>query len=361
MTSGPARGLLAALCAAAALAAAPADAHRSGVSMVRIDVAGTEITTELAVKGIDLDAALGTAIVDRATDTVRPGVLAALADRVTAHLAAGAFVAHADGAPCAAEPEAPRADSDGVVLAVRWRCEPDRGLIYRNRLFLDGETLAIQNVLALRGDEASQDVLTAEHDTFVLDEPPPKPLAVAARYTRSGIAHIAIGYDHIAFVVALLLWARRFWPVAKVVTAFTIAHSITLALAVLDVVSLPPALVEPLIAASIVWVAAENFFFRDVARRWRIAFALGLVHGFGFAGVLREFGLPPDALALALAFFNVGVEIGQIAIVCAAVPALLAIDRLTGGERSARLVVMPASAAIAALGAWWLAERTLLS
>ena len=352
------RRSLASLCGLAAvlLVSAAAEAHRSGVSTVRIDVVGEEVTTELAVKGIDLDAAIGAAIVDRETDTVRPRALAALADRAVAHLVANAYVAHADGERCEAAPEAPIADADGVLLAVVWRCEPGRGLLYRNRLFLEGETLAIQNVLALQGDEASQDVLTAEHDTFVLGEAPPGALAVIGRYTRSGVAHIAIGYDHIAFIVALLLWARRFWPVAKVVTAFTVAHSITLALAALDIVALPGSLVEPLIAASIVWVAVENFIWRDVARRWKIAFALGLVHGFGFAGVLREFGLPSDALALALAFFNVGVEIGQIVIVAVAVPALALLDRLTGGERDRR-IVFAASAAIAALGVWWLVAR----
>lgn len=354
------RSLAAMVCLCAALCAfGPANAHRSGVSSVRIDIAGTSVTTELAVKGLDLDAALGTEIVERETDTVRPEVLAGLADRVVAHLTTGAAVAHADGTPCDAEPAAPAADEDGVVLTTVWRCEADRGLLYRNRLFLDGETLAIQNVLVLEGDDASQDVLTAEHDTFRLSEPPPSAFAVIRRYTVSGIEHIAIGYDHIAFVVALLLWARRLWPVVKVVTAFTVAHSITLALAVLDVVSLPASLVEPLIAASIVWVAAENFFFRDVGRRWKIAFFLGLVHGFGFAGVLRDFGLPQDALALALAFFNIGVEIGQILIVGVAVPLLLLVDRLTGDRRDPR-IVMAASAAVAALGAWWLVERTLL-
>ena len=352
------RRSLASLCGLAAvlLVSAAAEAHRSGVSTVRIDVVGEEVTTELAVKGIDLDAAIDAAIVDRETDTVRPRALAALADRAVAHLVANAYVAHADGERCEAAPEAPVADADGVLLAVVWRCEPGRGLLYRNRLFLEGETLALQNVLALQGDEASQDVLTAEHDTFVLGEAPPGALAVIGRYTRSGVAHIAIGYDHIAFIVALLLWARRFWPVAKVVTAFTVAHSITLALAALDIVALPGSLVEPLIAASIVWVAVENFIWRDVARRWKIAFALGLVHGFGFAGVLREFGLPSDALALALAFFNVGVEIGQIVIVAVAVPALALLDRLTGGERDRR-IVFAASAAIAALGVWWLVAR----
>ena len=351
------------LCAAlAGLASAPAAAHRSGVSNVLIDIVdidGAAVTTELAVKGVDLDDALGAEIVDRETDTVRPEVLAALAGRVVEHVLARAFVAHGDGAPCGAEPGAPLPDADGVILITTWRCEPRRGMAYRNRLFLEGRTLAIQNVLVLRGEDADQDVLTADHDTYVLTAPPPSTLSVVRRYTVSGVEHIVIGYDHIAFLIALLLWARRFWPVAKVVTAFTIAHSVTLALAVLDVVSLPAAVVEPLIAASIVWVAAENFFFRDVGRRWRIAFLLGLVHGFGFAGVLRDFGLPPDALALALAFFNIGVEIGQVAIVAAAVPLLLAIDRFTAGERS-RGFVMASSAAIGLLGAYWLVERTLL-
>ncbi len=352
------RAIVAACCLCSALAALPAGAHRSGVSNVLIDIAGTTVTTELAVKGLDLDAALDAALVVRETDTVRPDALAAEADRVIAHLLGRSFVAHADGTPCEAEPDAPEPDADGVILTVTWRCAPDRGMLYRNRLFLEGETLAIQNVLVLQGDEASQDVLTAEHDTFRLSEPPPSAFAVIARYTRAGIEHIAIGYDHIAFLIALLLWARRLWPVVKVATAFTLAHSITLALAVLDIVALPSALVEPLIAASIVWVAAENFFFRDVGRRWKIAFLLGLVHGFGFAGVLRDFGLPPDALALALAFFNVGVEIGQIAIIGVAVPLLLLIDRLFGGRRDPRLV-MTASAAVAALGAWWLIVRTM--
>lgn len=352
------RAAAAGLCAA--LWAMAAEAHRSGVSNVRIDIVESTVTTELAVKGVDLDTALGAAMVDRETDTVRPEALAGLAERAVAHLLAGSFVAHADGEPCAAEPGAPEADSDGVILTATWRCEPGRGLLYRNRLFLEGETLAIQNVLVLQGDEASQDVLTAEHDTFRLSEPPPSAWAVIGRYTMSGVQHIAIGYDHIAFLVALLLWARRLWPVVKVATAFTVAHSVTLALAVLDVVVLPAALVEPAIAASIVWVAAENFFYRDVGRRWKIAFLLGLVHGFGFAGVLRDFGLPPDALALALAFFNVGVEIGQIVIVAVAVPLLRLVDRATGGERDARLV-MAASALVGALGAWWLIERTLLA
>ena len=120
----------------------------------------------------------------------------------------------------------------------------------------------------------------------------------------------------------------------KIVTAFTIAHSITLSLAALDIIVIPGAIVEPAIAASIVFVAMENFFSRDIDRRWRITFAFGLVHGFGFASALREVGLPTNAVATALAAFNIGVEIGQVAIVSIVVPALIALDRLMATDRA---------------------------
>jgi hydrogenase/urease accessory protein HupE len=92
-----------------------------------------------------------------------------------------------------------------------------------------------------------------------------------------------LGYDHIAFLIAILLWASRLWPVVKAVTAFTLAHSITLSLAALDVLRIPSAIIEPAIAASIVYVAVENFTTRDADKRWRETFLFGLLHGFGFA------------------------------------------------------------------------------
>ena len=142
---------------------------------------------------------------------------------------------------------------------------------------------------------------------------------------------------------------------------WAVAHSITLSMAVLGVVTPPSAWVEAAIAASIVYVAVENFFVRDVGRRWRITFVFGLIHGFGFASVLREYGLPQKALVPALAAFNVGVEIGQLAIVVAALLVLHGIDRL---ERRAGVVEIPdhrvawgISIIVGALGVWWLIER----
>jgi len=139
-------------------------------------------------------------------------------------------------------------------------------------------------------------------------------------------------------------------------TAFTVAHSITLTSAVLGLATIPSSVVEPLIALSVIWAAAENVFSRQVARRWRLAFFLGLIHGFGFAGALSEFGLPAHAVAAALGGFNIGVEIGQVIIVMIAMPLLFGLDRLTGGVRSP-WIVWGAAGSIGAIGIYWLFER----
>lgn len=146
----------------------------------------------------------------------------------------------------------------------------------------------------------------------------------AGSFFPLGIEHILIGYDHLLFLLALLLRGGGAWSLLKIVTAFTVAHSITLALAALDVVALPGALVESLIALSIAYVGLENLFPRfALSRRWAISFLFGLVHGFGFSSVLREIGLPKENLLLSLLNFNLGVEAGQLAVVLLVVPILM--------------------------------------
>jgi hydrogenase/urease accessory protein HupE len=353
---------LVALCWGFVLFGAPAQAHRIGVSSVTLYADGQTVEGEVAVKGSDLETLIGIMMVDADLDVVRATDLEANADAAIAGILRHVTVVRGDGAACQAAADPPEVDEDGVLFWIVWDCGLDADpIVYRNTLFHDSNPLAIQNVLLHRGEEQIQDVLTSKYtELAVTAVPPPSLIEVFLRYVRSGISHIFIGYDHIAFLIALLLWARRAWPIVKVVTAFTIAHSITLALAVLDVVSLPSDIVEPLIAASIIWVAAENLFGQRLESRWRITFALGLVHGFGFAGVLREFGLPSDAIGIALAAFNIGVEIGQVAIVALAVPVLLIIDRIASrGVRSPALV-RAASLMIAGLGLYWLVERTVL-
>jgi hypothetical protein len=173
------------------------------------------------------------------------------------------------------------------------------------------------------------------------------------QYFKLGVKHIFLGYDHIAFLLALL-FVKRFADLLKIITAFTVAHTITLALAVLQIVRIPPQLVEVGIAVTIMYVAAENLWKQDHAYRWLLTFGFGLVHGFGFAGVLRELGLPSGGLARSLLSFNLGVEAGQIVIVGALWPLLWWLNRQAVAT-SLRIVV---SLLIFLLGAAWFLERT---
>ncbi len=176
-------------------------------------------------------------------------------------------------------------------------------------------------------------------------------------FLRLGVEHILTGYDHLLFLLGLLLACRRFRTMALVVTCFTLAHSVTLALAALGVLTLSPRVVEPLIAASIVFVGVENLLRRDEPRwRWALTFAFGLVHGFGFAGVLGEIGLGTTrtALVTSLFSFNLGVELGQLAVTALLLPLLWKLRELPAYERYGRHAL---SALVALAGAYWLVER----
>jgi hypothetical protein len=160
------------------------------------------------------------------------------------------------------------------------------------------------------------------------------------------------------FLVGLLLLGGSLKRLALIVTGFTLAHSVTLTLAALNVLNPPPSLVEPAIALSIVFVGADNLLKKDGrdVRAW-IAFGFGFIHGFGFAGVLREMDLPPRALGWSLFSFNAGVEIGQLAVV-AAVAAALAAAR-SRSEEAGRRLAWGGSLAVMAAGTFWFAERML--
>lgn len=188
--------------------------------------------------------------------------------------------------------------------------------------------------------------------------PIPQFLVTFWQYTALGFEHILpLGLDHILFVVCLFLLIPAWRPLTVQVTAFTVAHSVTLALSVFGVISLPPVLVEPLIAASIAVVALDNLF-TEKLHRWRTAvvFGFGLLHGIGFATALKRLGLPGGQEALALISFNVGVELGQLAVLALTFAAFgWFISRSWYRER----LVMPLSLAIAGIAAYWTVERLL--
>ena len=181
-------------------------------------------------------------------------------------------------------------------------------------------------------------------------------IEVMKTFIPSGIHHIMIGPDHILFLVGLLLLGGSWVALLKIVTAFTVGHSVTLSLAALNVVTPPATVIEPAIALSIVFVGADNLVRgtgRDL-RMW-VALVFGLVHGFGFANVLREFGLPREALGWSLFSFNVGVEIGQLAIVLLVMAALTAIRRLSATLR--QRVAFTGSIVVIAAGTYWFVQR----
>ena len=183
---------------------------------------------------------------------------------------------------------------------------------------------------------------------------------VALRYAQLGFTHIVPkGLDHIAFVLGIFLLSTRLTTLLWQVTAFTIAHTITLGLTMYGVVSLSATIVEPLIALSIVYVGVENLLIRTL-KLWRVAlvFGFGLLHGMGFAGVLRDIGLPANEFLTALLTFNLGVELGQLSVVSIAF--LLVGGWFRNKTWYRQRITIPGSLAIAVLGTWWLVERTFL-
>jgi hypothetical protein len=192
---------------------------------------------------------------------------------------------------------------------------------------------------------------------FLLDgSPAPSASTVGATYLALGFTHIVPdGLDHILFVLGLFLMNLRVRPLLAQVTAFTVAHSITLGLSMGGVVGLPARLIEPAIALSIALIAAENLAGRLRWQRTLVVFAFGLVHGMGFAGVLREIGVPDGRFGVSLAAFNVGVELGQLAVLGAA---FLAVGMWSAGKPWSRSrITVPGSLAIAAAGVYWTVTR----
>jgi len=348
--------------AAVSVFAAPATAHDFPTSHIDLQLAEDHYLARVTVHALDLAHDLGPSapedsLLERDFLTRSAGaVFPLMSQRIT--LAA-------DGAPLPASLEslAPDPSNQTVVLVLRYPISTKpRSLEARGLLFP-------HDPLHITLFDVRQDGKVVQEDFFNKDRPSVhvpltgkrKTLAVVRRFTEAGIHHIFIGPDHILFILGLLLLGGGIGRLLKIVTAFTLAHSITLTLATLGILNPPGSVVEPLIALSIVYIGLDNLRAREGRRDPRaiLAFAFGFVHGFGFAGVLREFGIPAAHLGWALFSFNLGVEIGQACIVGIAAPILgLIRARLPGPN--ARIVQI-GSLAIAVAGAWWFVERTFLS
>ncbi|MGZ6142077.1 MAG: HupE/UreJ family protein [Myxococcales bacterium] len=324
---------------------AAAVAHQAAVSYSELEVHGRAIRGELRFPLADLRMQLE--IADLRHLPV-PALQRLLLD---------SFLVKESGKPCALQPGTTAASDgeDGISLRASWLCPDEIEELDVRVAFLDSFPIGATHFSRIRfGEgEVSQRAVQVEDPSFEA-----RRARSAAqeffRFLRLGIEHIFTGYDHIAFLIGLLLLGGRLIELVKIVTAFTVAHSITLALAALSLVTPSPRVIEPLIAASIVFVGVENLWAlrtrhegRALRHRWVLTFAFGLVHGFGFASVLRALDLPRNVLATGLVSFNLGVEVGQVCIVLAALPL---VRRLRG-------LAAPLSAVIAALGAFWLLQR----
>ena len=270
------------------------------------------------------------------------------------------FAIEASGRRCGLQPGATAGPDgeDGLALHARWLCPVPADELTVRAGFLEYFPPGHVHLSRIEFGEGeiSQRVAQRDDPSFVARRARP-PRSQFWRFLLLGVEHIFTGYDHIAFLIGLLLLGGTLKEMVKIVTAFTVAHSITLALAALDLLAPSPRVIEPLIAGSILFVGAENLWAlrqrtaaEALRHRWVLTFAFGLVHGFGFAAVLRELHLPRAAPASGLLSFNLGVECGQVCIVAVALPVLRRLQ-------SARAFAPAASACVAALGAFLLLAR----
>lgn len=338
--------------------AAPAFPHGTGYSFVDIRLTSLEVRGTVGVLVTDVAHELAWSRADSLVDSTRaavvgPQLAAILEPRL--HLSA-------DGKTLPIRFGEALADPTGYGMKLRFTATLERRpgtFDVEARLFphdarhetylnvYEGDSLKLQTVLDRRHESARLYTGTRQGH-----------LAVFRTFLVAGIQHIFTGPDHVLFVIALLLLGGAMSRLLKVVTAFTVAHSITLALATLRIVDPPGRIIEPLIALSIALVGFDNLRTQPGKdHRATLAFLFGLVHGFGFASVLREFGLPPSAMGWSLFSFNLGVEVGQTLIVASIAPLL---GFLRGkSPRLAAYVVRYGSIAVILAGAYWLGERLL--
>jgi hydrogenase/urease accessory protein HupE len=245
-----------------------------------------------------------------------------------------------------------------VKLTYTWQ-ELPRDITIDYNLFLSGVSTASCLATILQDGKTQTFVFTPENRTLTLEQGVTPFWSQVKSFVILGIEHILTGYDHLLFLLALLALGGSFRYLLKVVSAFTVAHSITLTLATLNLIYLPPRFVESVIALSIAYVAAENLWRnRDKAERWRwlLTFVFGLIHGMGFAGILQEMAIPRSSLATSLISFNVGVELGQIAFLSVAFLILLLLKRWSWDT----WIRYGASLTAVAAGTYWFVQRAFL-
>lgn len=357
------------------LSVAPALAHKPSDSYLSVEIRQHAVEGQWDIALRDLDYAIG--LDDNADGQITWAELQRRHDAVAAYSLAHLAIS-VDGVPCLNRATGHLVDkhSDGAYAVLRFAvlCEAmPRVLTIRYRLFFDLDP-SHRGLLRLQYQGHTQTAVFSpeQPERRVELATPSSSWREFTEFVKEGVWHIWIGYDHILFLISLLLpsvvlrderhwqpvmhFRRAFFEVLKIVTAFTVAHSITLSLAVLGIVNLPSRWVESAIAASVLLAALNNIYPLVSKQLWLVAFGFGLIHGLGFAGVLNDLGLPDGSLAVALVGFNLGVEAGQFTIVSVFLP-LAFLLRDSWFYR--RLTLGFGSLVIAAIALFWLLDRSL--
>lgn len=338
-----------------------ARAHTPGLSTVKLEHRSNETRAELIFSPNDLQAVIA---LDKNSDGIISATEISSQQNALEKLARDLLLLSLDGKP---------------ISLTETKCSADENSNFRFELkFVPASGVLFQvvskwvNVLPAghrqfvsfqegESKDVREDLLDAANNVFAINLAPTAAIAPVKKQTFSdffvlGVEHILTGYDHLLFLFALLIVCDSFVSIAKIVTCFTLAHSLTLALATLNIVQIPSSVIEPAIAASIVYVGLENIFRHGHPKgRWMLTFAFGLVHGFGFASVLREMEIAKNGnVAIPLVSFNLGVETGQIAVAAILLPLIW---RLKRKPTFAPRWVPICSALVAAAGAFWFVQR----
>jgi hypothetical protein len=350
----------------------PAWAHKPSDSYLSLSVQNDHVDGQWDIALRDLDNAIG--LDGNGDGQITWGEVRGKHDEISVY-ALSHLTLSTDIGTCSAEVRDQLIDdhTDGAYSVLRFRVDCGQTI---QRLHADYQLLFdidAQHKGLLRlthGGQTSTAIFTQDQPTQEFALADRSVWSQSRQFIHEGIWHIWLGFDHVLFLLALLLpavlvrtegrWqaADAFqgvcWNVVSIVTAFTLAHSLTLSLAALDIVRLPSRLVESTIAASVVLAGLGNLYPMMTSRRWMVAFGFGLIHGFGFAGVLTDLGLPQDSLLLSLFSFNIGVEIGQLAIVVSFLPLAYLLRRSWSYPR---LVLIGGSLAVIAIALIWFTER----
>ena len=342
-------------------AALPAVAHKVGISRGEYRAEASSLSAEIifarpellaVVPGLDAN---GDGILSAAEVANARGLLAA-------PMVAGLEVRSAQGS-CAGELDrAELTANDGLAIRLHYQCKDTPARFHLRLALLSSLSVGHRHLAAVDtagnagADSTTQVVYEASPEFDVGSRTAVSDNHVAGPLFALGVEHILTGFDHLMFLFGVILVGGRLRTLLIAITAFTLAHSVTLGVAALGFWAPSPNLVEPAIALSIVYVGVENWFVGDASRRWLLTFPFGLIHGFGFAGALREIALPQAQVPLELLSFNLGVETGQILVLAVVLPILLWLRRrrwfVEHGVRSASTLV-----AIAGLA--WFVQRVV--